>query len=259
MFFMYVDESGDVGMGPGSSNYFILSALVIHEAHWFETLSSISSMRDKLYRDYGFDSESELHAEKLLGRSSNDGRGGLTRLSAVMMLRDVIKYEADFKFAKSINVVVDKRGKSFGFDAFSIAWDTLINRFENTIRHGNFPSPWSDTVRDEKGFIIVDETDEKKLRNLVRSMRWHNDVPSCLYPGTRVNFNLRAIVEDPMHKRSEYSLPIQLCDVNGYFLKQSIEPNGTVKKHKAKNYFYFLEPILLKQASSSNPYGIVWR
>lgn len=62
-----------------------------------------------------------------------------------------------------------------------------------------------------------------------------------------------------MHKQSELSLPIQLCDVNAFFLKQSIAPNSTVSKHGAKNYFYYLEPVLLKQASRSDPLGIVWR
>ena len=258
MFFMYVDESGDVGMGPGSSNYFVLSSLIIHEAHWYETMQSIADMRDKLYRAYGYERNKELHAKNLIGRST-DGRQGLTRLSAILMLRDVIKFEAGLEYVRLINVVVDKRGKGFGFDAFSIAWNTLINRFENTISHRNFPSPWNFDIPNEKGFIIVDQTDERKLRALVRRMRWNNKVPSIIYPGETYLANLTRVVEDPMHKQSEHSLPIQLCDVNGYFLKQSIEPNSTVKKHKAKNYFYFLEPILLKEACKSNPYGIVMR
>lgn len=34
MFLMYVDECGDSGMGIGSSDYFILSGMVIHESMW---------------------------------------------------------------------------------------------------------------------------------------------------------------------------------------------------------------------------------
>lgn len=259
LFLMYVDESGDIGMGTGASDFFILSALVIHEMAWFDTMLAISNMRAQLYGRYGFESKDEIHAEKLLGRSKGEAPS-MSRLSRILMLRDVIRFEATLvDSVRLINVVVDKRNKGFGYDVFTVAWNTLINRFENTIRYGNFPTPRPETATQEKGFIIVDETDQKKLLALVRQMRWDNSVPSRIYPGTVTTSNLRCVIEDPMHKQSDLSLPIQLCDVNAYFLKQAISPNGTVKKHKAQNYFYYLEPILLKQASNSNQYGIVWR
>ncbi|MDD3177145.1 MAG: DUF3800 domain-containing protein [Atopobiaceae bacterium] len=258
MYFMYVDESGDVGLGPGSSDYFILSGLVIHECYWHETLSSMASMRRDLFKKYGFSTDEELHAEHLIGRTNN-GRSGMRRDAVLLMMRDVLKYEAGFKYARMINVVIDKRDKRKGYDVFLNAWDTILNRFENTIKYQNFPSPWETRPQNERGFVIVDETDEEKLRRLVRSMRVMNDIPSRLYPGTTVSNNLKAIVEDPMHKKSDLSLPIQLCDVNAYFLLQTIAPNSTVKRHKAKNYFYYLRPILCKQASSHDPDGIVHR
>ncbi len=256
MFFMYVDESGDVGMGPEASRYFCLSGLVIHESNWTETLQAISEMRDGLARKYGFDRSEELHASKLLGRKA-DARGGLTRTQVVLMLKDVIRFEASFRYARSLNVVVDKYGKGFGFDPFGTAWETIIQRFENTISHGNFPSPWG-VVSEEKGFIIVDKTDEEKLRRLVRHMRHENQIPSSFGTGT-YRSNLRYVIEDPMHKDSVYSPPIQLCDVNAYFLKQTVDPNTTVIRNKARNYFYYLKPVLCTQACSSNEYGIVYR
>lgn len=256
MFFMYVDESGDVGMGPKASRYFCLSGLVIHECNWTETLQAISGMRRNLAKEYGFDAQKELHASNLLGRSSK-AKCGLTRTQIVLMLRDVIRFEAGFKFARSLNVVVDKKNKSFGDDPFTIAWETLIQRFENTINYNNFPTPWGN-MNGEKGFIIVDKTDEDKLRKLVRRMRRNNIIPSTYGPGTYQS-NLVRIIEDPMHKDSVYSSPIQLCDVNAYFLKQTVDPNTTVIKNKARNYFYYLKPILCTQACSSNMYGIVYR
>lgn len=48
----------------------------------------------------------------------------------------------------------------------------------------------------------------------------------------------------------------QLCDINAYYLMQTIKPNSTIKKHKAKNWFYLLEPILLKVATKNDPHGI---
>lgn len=49
----------------------------------------------------------------------------------------------------------------------------------------------------------------------------------------------------------------QLRDINAYFIKQTLKPNSTIKKHKAQNWFYLLEPILLKVATKNDPHGIV--
>ncbi len=256
MYFMYVDESGDTGMTEGASEFFVLSGLVIHEGFWNRALLSMAENRKSIYAKYGLGNHFELHATKMVGRAKKSEHG-LSRSDAVLMYRDFLKYEATLDCIRIINVVVDKRGKPPSFDVFNVAWDRLINRFENTIRHKNFPSAWEHKPDNEGGFLIVDQTNEEKLRTLVRGMRHHNMVPS-IFGGFAPSSNLRAVVEDPMHKRSELSLPIQLCDANAYFLLQSIAPNSTIRRHKAKNYFYFLEPVLCKEACPSDPMGIVW-
>lgn len=91
----------------------------------------------------------------------------------------------------------------------------------------------------------------------MRGMRHHNAIPSII-GGFVPSSNLRVVVEDPMHKKSELSLPIQLYDANVYFLLQSIAPNSTMRQHKAKNYFYYLEPVLCKEAFPSHAMGVVW-
>lgn len=256
MYIMYVDESGDTGLGEGASDYFVLSGLVIHEGHWNRVLSSMAENRKEIYSRYGLATHFELHATKMVGRAKKSEHG-LSRTDAVLLYRDFLRYEATLDYVRIINVVVDKRDKDESCDVFCLAWDRLINRFENTIRHKNFPSAWQEKPDGGSGFLIVDETNEEKLRTLVRGMRHHNAIPS-IFGGFVPSGNLRAVVEDPMHKKSELSLPIQLCDANAYFLLQSIAPNSTVRRHKAKNYFYYLEPVLCKEACPSNPMGVVW-
>lgn len=260
MYIMYVDECGDSGFGDGSSRYFILSGMVVHESYWTSTLESVHELRKWLNAKYGFAIMRELHAGEMIGRCSKK-YSDIHRQDRLMIFRDVLSFEATLENVRVINIVVDKEGKSYGFSAFETAWDTLINRFENTIQYGNFPNPYNgpNTTFDEKGLLIIDETDEVKLRKLIRRMRHGNIIPSSILPGTTVRHDLKRVIEDPLHKQSEWSPLIQLCDANAYFLKQTIEPNSTIVKHKAKNYFYRIEPILLKQASSSNKLGIVWR
>lgn len=169
-------------MKPGRSDYFALSALVVHEGYWYETIDAIASLRSQLAEKYGYDAGGELHAKDLIGRSGNS-RGGLQRRQALFMLRDVLKFESEFKYARAINVVVDKRNKPEDFDVFSAAWKKLIDRFETTVLFKNFPSPWNVDLPNEKGFLIVDETDEEKLRGLVRKMRTSNILSSSPFGG----------------------------------------------------------------------------
>ena len=146
------------------------------------------------------------------------------------------------------NVVVDKRGRD-DEDIFGIAWRNMLNAFDEALRNNILPKPDISSASKDRGFLVVDQTNEEKLRALIDVMRTESEVEGC-----RQLF----IVEDPMHKNSEQSLPIQLSDANAYFLLQMIAPNSTVRRHKARNFFYLLEPILLKELNPANPLGIVF-
>jgi len=130
------------------------------------------------------------------------------------MLRDVIDFQAALPDISIINVVVDKQGKPLNADIFEIAWTTLIQRFHNTMSHKNFPGPQN---ADDKGLLVVDQTDEVKLRNLSRRMRRYNPVPSA-YGSGHFAIPITTIVEDAVHRNSQHSDLIQLADVNAYFL-----------------------------------------
>lgn len=256
MYFMYVDESGDTGLGAGSSDLFTLSAIIIHEAYWIRTLNSMYSIRKDMFSKHGFNTTRELHAENMLGRHRKNGPG-MSRRECLLMLRAALLSEAQIVNLRSMSVIIDKRNKQDGFDVFEAAWGTLIERFESAIRANTLPHPTPNTLYPEHGFLIVDETDEKRLRTLVREMRFHAALPIALFPGDERLINLVAVLEDPMHKQSNLSIPIQFCDLNAYFLKQAMQPNSTIKRHKARNYFYYLNPILMKWANGNDPLGIV--
>lgn len=259
MFLMYVDECGDSGMSPGSSDYFILSGMVVHESMWTKMLYKVSAEVSRLKGAYGMKPSSEIHAKGMLGRSEKE-YSDIPKVKRLMLFRDLLKFEGTLtSCARVINVVVDKRKKGFGYDVLSCAWDALINRFENTIEHQNFPIVAQEASQSgkEHGMLVVDKTDEKRLREIIRRMRHNNRIPSSTMPGTYVRHNLRCVIEDPLHKDSRHTLPIQLCDANAYFLRQMIEPNSTIRKHGAQHYFYKLEPILVKEASKNDNLGIV--
>jgi hypothetical protein len=154
-----------------------------------------------------------------------------------------------------LNIVVDKQGKRPDSDIFAIAWRALIQRFENTLVHRNFPGPANP---DERGLLFPDHTDDKKLVRLLRQMRKYNPIPNqATYGQGYRNLTLSKIIEDPSFRDSEHSYFVQACDMAAYLLYQHLSPNSYMKRKSGHNYFGLLSPVLCKVASTKDPMGIV--
>lgn len=136
-----------------------------------------------------------------------------------------------------------------------MAEQALIQRFENTMNHRNFPGPGR---TDARGMLFPDHTDDKKLVLLLRKMRRYNPVPNqAPYgPGSR-NLQLRRIVEDPSFRDSAHSYFVQAADLAAFLLYQYLAPKAYIRKKSAQIYFLKIHPVLCTQASVSDPYGIV--
>jgi hypothetical protein len=169
------------------------------------------------------------------------------------LLRDAIDFQAELPHVSILNVLVDKEGKTAGYDFFQSAWRALIQRFENTISQRNFAGPRN---AQDLGLLVVDQTEEAKLRSLTRKMRVYNPVPTMGGTGYR-QLPIKTMVEDAVHRDSLHSYFIQLADVNAYFLYQKHAPAGYIRKKGARHYFDRLDPILCKVASLTDAQGIV--
>jgi hypothetical protein len=251
VFLMYVDESGDSGTTGSPSDYFVLSGLVVHESDWANVLKSILDFRVQMRNQFGLKLREEIHAAAFINKPGQLQR--IRRNDRMTILRAFVNELSKIPQIRLINVVVDKTNKISQTDIFELAWKALIQRFENTIRYGNFTVPSAPT---DRGLILPDHTDEKKLRSLVRKMRYFNPVPSQYAVAGR-NMPLATIVEDPVLKDSQHSYLIQAADVVAYFLYQSLSPNKYVKKGGAQNYFSRLHPVLCLQASPRDSQGVV--
>ncbi len=253
MYLIYVDESGDPGLYNSPSRYYALSGIVIHELWWMEYLDQIIDFRKRMRAKYGLYMREEIHAAnfinnpgKLLGIKRND------RLSILRLFTNELATMTDLNI---INVIVDKNGKNSNCDIFELGWKLLIQRFENTISRHNFKGP---TNPDERGMIIPDNTDNKKLSGLVRKLRRYNPIPSK--PQHSIGYRnilLKNTIEDPYFKDSKDSYFTQAADLTAFLLFQYKKPNKYMKQTAGDKYFLRLDPILCKVASNKNPYGIV--
>jgi len=251
VYVLYVDESGDVGSKPGSSHYFALSGFVVHELRWHETLESIIDFRRSARAKYGLKLRQEIHASHFIHKPGDMAR--IAKSMRLRLLRDVIDFEASLPDISVLNVIVDKTGKPADYDIFQSAWKALVQRFENTISYRNFPGPQNPQ---DFGLLVVDQTEESKLRELTRQMRVYNPVPNIDGSGYR-QLPIKTLVEDAVHRNSLHSYFVQLSDVNAYFLYQKHEPSGYIRKKGARHYFDRLDSVLCKVASISDAQGIV--
>jgi hypothetical protein len=253
MYLLYVDESGDVGIDGSPGRYFALSGFVVHELRWHDTLEAILDFRRRLRDTYGLKLREELHAGDMLHKPGELAR--IPKSIRLKILREALDFQSALPDVSIVNIVVDKLGKPLDFDVFDVAWVTLIQRFHNTISYKNFPGPQNP---DDRGLLVVDQTEERKLRGISRRIRRYNPVPSMFGPGARP-IPITTLVEDAVHRNSLHSYFIQLADVNAYFLYQRFQPCGYVKRKGGRNYFNRLRPVLCTVASRSDADGIVRR
>lgn len=254
MYLMYVDESGDSGLENSPTRYFVLTGLVVHELRWRDALDHLVDFRRRMRSKFGLLMREEIHAGAMLSRP-----GDLVRIKKndrLAIIRHLLDELAGMQFLNFINIRIDKNGKPPDFDPFSRAWQALIQRFENTVNHRNFPGPAN---ADDKGVIFCDETDEAALRRLSRKMHAFNPVPhrQDIYGAGYRMMPIMRIVEDPSIRRSHHSYFIQAVDVAAFAAYQWYAPSSYIRKKGAKGYFTRLEPVLCKVASTANPYGVV--
>jgi len=252
MYLMYVDESGDTGVENSPSPFFVLSSLVVHELRWTACLDRLVAFRRRMRDTFGLKMNEELHAAAMIRGPGNLSRIRRNdRLTIIRMFADEI---ANLPDVRAINVVAMKYPEDTSEIIFDRAWRALIQRFENTIAHANFPGPKN---AEERGLIFCDQTD-KRLNRLIRRMRRYNPIPNqAAYGAGYRDLHLNHVIEDPIHLDSSTTYFVQAVDTIAYLIYQGKEPNGYFRRKGARGYFKRLSPIFLRQATTKNPLGIV--
>jgi hypothetical protein len=250
---MYVDESGDTGLDGSPTDHFVLAGFVVHEADWNSYLERLVAYRRRMGAAFGLPLRAELHSSRLLTRPGS--LVGIAKNDRLTIIRAFAKEVATLDRARCICVHVDKRGKGSDYDVFEHAWRALIQRFSNTLVCGNFPRGPGPA---EKGMLFPDDTDQVKLKRLVRRMRRYNPIPNqARFGGGFRDLPIDRVIEYPSFRDSAESYFVQVADLIAFLLYQEIAPSAYMRRTGGKSYFERLAPILLTQASSSDPRGIV--
>ncbi|MCC6918245.1 MAG: DUF3800 domain-containing protein [Alphaproteobacteria bacterium] len=247
MFLSYVDESGDTGLTNSPTQYFVLSAVSIHESRWLEFTDATLQFRKVLRERYGIPMRAELHAQPLISRAEFD----LPPQDRLAVYGLYLKFLASQKSVNVTNVAVAKTLKDADYDVFETAWKVLIQRLENAMVYDNFQAGSSS----EHTILLCDNTDGTKLTALVRKGRRYNPIP-----GGRAGYTdrpLQRVVEDPILRDSASSYGVQAADFCAYALYQMCSPKKFLKERGAHNAFKLLTPRLNRKASPRHEFGVV--
>lgn len=251
MYLMYVDESGDTGLAPGSSSHFSLTGLVVHESRWRDFVDVLMKFRRVMRAAHKLPVRMEIHASHYLRHPPVPNMPLHVRIA---ILRNLLDELAQFPDISITGVVVRKAFKPPAYDVFENAWKVLFQRFENTLKNGNFPG----AHRSAYGIVFTDATNGQKLTRLMRKMAVHNPISNQPWagPGYR-QLPIQRVIEDPHGKDSRQSYLVQAVDVTAYFLMQKYAPNKRIRKAGGTHYYNRLLPVLNVKASGKNPLGIV--
>ncbi|MEN2981223.1 MAG: DUF3800 domain-containing protein [Thermus sp.] len=259
-YLMYVDESGDPGFqdpslssAQGPSVHYILSGLIVSAADWRNCLSVLVDIRRNIKRMHKIPMRVELKGSTLINPRGNSYMRRLNRRRRIGVYSYIFdEFVVRMPSARIINVYADKQRLRYRCSANDLertAWLFLIQRFDNFLFKQNTPS---------YGLICADQTNEAKVRRLLRQMRVFNPVPIASSAGGCHHIPVTRVMEDPIIRDSTDSYFIQFCDLVAHSLYRKMHPKGSYRRYGVEKLFDKLDPILLKSASRSNSQGIVF-
>lgn len=238
MWLIYVDDS----MGD---RLIAFSALAIHSDSWKDCFVKFKEYRRSLKQSHGMFVYKEWHATDFVA-----GRGNIGT-------QPVGKYDRSRVFLNTLRFVATSLPSSRVFNAIDAIkyeewlFERLLNRIQRTM------VSWNDTA-----LIISDEGKELQYTKLLRRMSVHNPIPSMygVWPGTgtrTVNIPTDRIIEDIVFKDSRKSFFIQLADFCAFSLLRKEEQLPSRNKYNIHCAFDLLDGICVKEASTSDPQGII--
>jgi Protein of unknown function (DUF3800) len=248
MYILYVDESGDPGKySQYSSKHFILSGLIVSFEEWPNNLERLKIFIKMLKDNFGLLLKTEIHASELIRINKIEAYKRIKKKNRLEILKlTSLEIPRIFSNSKIINICINKEEHQDREEFQTFAWSRMIQRYDTFLKKKD---------SNKKGIMISDDTNEPLVRSLLRKMRIYNPVPSR-YSEPR-NIPTNNIIEDVILRDSGNSYFIQSIDTIVHLLYRKEYPKGSLRKHRIDKLFDNFEPILLKEASSSDPLGIV--
>ena len=237
MHLIYIDDSRD-------EQICVFSALAIAADQWLDAFRQVRQFRHDLKKGDGIYVHAELHAWKFVSGRGRISDCVVTKGRRCQIFKEALQMVTSLPGARLFNAV-------FSAKQDERAFERLLNRINRTML------TW-----DSRAILICDEGKEIAYTRLARKMHVYNPIPSkhgvWKETGTVMkNIPIERIIEDPFFKKSSQSYFIQLTDFCAYALLRRERPIPAKTKYGLDKAFQQVAPILVKEASTRDPEGII--
>jgi hypothetical protein len=237
MHLIYIDDSRDEVLCT-------FSALAIAADVWRNAFEEVKQFRRQLKQSDGIFVYTELHAWKFVSGRGQIADGIVTKGRRCQIFKDALQLISQLPGARLFNAVFPAKDDERAFER-------LLNRINKNMQ-----------VSESRAILICDEGKETAYTRLTRRMGVYNPIPSrfghWVDTGTATkNMPIERIIEDPFFKKSERSYFIQLTDFCAYALLRRERPVPSKTKYGLDQAFNILSPILVHEASTRAPEGII--
>jgi hypothetical protein len=238
MHLVYIDDSGD-------PNVYGFSALAVPVQQFRPILLKIKEFRRDLRGSDRIFINREFHAVDFVAGRGRIADRIVTKGRRCEIFREVITLTTKLPGVRLFNAFGPRDNKLR-------LLERLINRINRTMEQ------WKSLA-----VLFFDEGEERAYTKLVRKMGVYNQIRSAY--GTWQDGNLyknmpiEHVIEDPAFRRSKQSYFIQMADFCGYALLQQERPTANPKRmrYALHQVFKTLSPICVREASPTDPFGIV--
>lgn len=237
MHLIYIDDSRDEQLCA-------FSALAIPANEWRNAFQQVRQFRRDLKKSDGIYVYKELHAWEFVSGRGRIADGIVTKGRRCQIFKDALQKVSALPGARLFNAVFPAKDDERAFE-----W--LLNRINRTMQ------AW-----DSRAILICDEGKEIAYTRLTRRMGVYNPIPSRFgvwmdTGATTKNIPIERIIEDPFFKKSQQSYFVQLTDFCAYALLRRERPIPSKTKYGLDQAFNLLSPILVREASTRDPEGII--
>lgn len=224
---------------------------------WQSNFNKVQTLKQQLYKLYGFHSSEELHTKNLLADKYPYRDYGWSPDVKMEIIKAYALTIADMKNVSVINVIIDK----------TKFIDTNYRVLENALKY-NIQRIENDSGGKWNYIIITDKGRLPPMRKTARAIRAYNPIQSKYSYGYK-NQPISNLIEDILEKDSKESYFIQICDLISYFthlyFKTVIKKEPLSKRIARTIDITFIKRFMatmkesgvLNLKASKNSYGLV--
>lgn len=214
--FIYLDESGDLGLTNSPTTHYILAGFSIHHGDWAAFSCLLRSFRLEIHAQFGFPATKELHAAELLGGAN--AVCGVGRHERLLIARHLIYRLARCGLIKVFAWVVRKSDTC----PIALIAPCAMRDLERWTQAGALSDAKS---CQHKGFYVIHDRMSSPL---------FKDMPRP-----------PLLVGHPIGQCSQEVEMIQVADLIAYAVKQKYSPNRYALRSGAVTLCDKLKPISL--------------